>query len=138
MFPDLKQKSKVSFVKRKNDKKNFNNWLEGNGREFQSTNYSQAQVQEVYENYLNESLNGSTSSQESVSKMSHQKEVKAVKVDVSQGKVEKQKLKVETSPFHEYISMRKDDVVDLIDNIKTKVRNWFFSSSLHNTFQDNV
>nr|KAJ0195563.1 hypothetical protein LSAT_V11C700379260 [Lactuca sativa] len=57
--------------------------------------------------------------------MSHQKEVKA-------------KLKVETSPFHEYISMRKDDVVDLIDNIKTKVRNWFFSSSLHNTFQDNV
>nr|KAJ0201163.1 hypothetical protein LSAT_V11C600337180 [Lactuca sativa] len=63
------------------------------------------------------------------------KEVKTKKVDVSQQKVKKQKIKVETSPLNDYISIPKDDEFDLIDKIKTKVlcdeqygENWYIDS----------
>ena len=61
-----------------------------------------------------------------------------MKVDVSQGKVEKEKLKVETSALHDYISMPRADEVNLIDKLKTKVCSWIFGLSLHTKFQDNV
>nr|KAJ0223087.1 hypothetical protein LSAT_V11C200070070 [Lactuca sativa] len=101
--------------------KNLNQWLEGKGKKVQYKMYCQEQVQVPYENYINESFGGSISSQESILKVFKWKEVKAMKVDVSQGKVEKEKLKVETSPLRYHISMLKAHEVDLIDKLKTKV-----------------
>nr|KAJ0189427.1 hypothetical protein LSAT_V11C800433500 [Lactuca sativa] len=93
------------------------------------------QVQHNYENYLNVLMSESTLPQELVSKVSKWKEVKATKVDVSKSKVEKGKMKVDTSPFIYYISMPKTDETDLIDKIKTQVlceeqynKNWYIDS----------
>ena len=82
-------------------------------------------------------MNGSTSSQESTPRMGKWKEVKKEKIDVSQRKVKKEEIKVETSSVHDYISNPKADEVDLMDNLKSKVHNWVLSSSLHNLFQTN-
>lgn len=77
-FPNPKsaQKSKVYFSKGKNDVDNFNHWFKQRGKIFQSKEFSQAQVEEAYDNYLCESANGSTSSQEKLSKPWKWKEVK--------------------------------------------------------------
>lgn len=80
---DVNKKSKVSFVKGRNDTKNLNPWLEGKVRKLQSEKYSQGKVHEAYVNYLNDSLNGSMTSQELVLKVFKWKEVKVKKVDVS-------------------------------------------------------
>nr|KAJ0221104.1 hypothetical protein LSAT_V11C200063580 [Lactuca sativa] len=92
----------------------------------------------AYENYLNESMNVSTSSQESVSKVRKWKEVKTKKVDASQRKVEMEKIKLDTSLLNDYIYVPKIDEIDLIEKIKTKVHSWIFNFALHTTFQANI
>nr|KAJ0223056.1 hypothetical protein LSAT_V11C200087080 [Lactuca sativa] len=74
------------------------------------------------------------------SNVSFVKVVKAKKVDVSQRKVEKEKIKVETLPLNDYISISNTNKFDLIDKIKIKVlcdelydENWYIDSGcLHN------
>lgn len=67
--PNSIQKLKVSFVKGKNEMKNFNHRFE-NTCVNQSKKFSQTQVKGAYWNYLCESMNGITSSQESLLKTS--------------------------------------------------------------------
>ena len=67
--PKSTQSSKVSFSKGKSNIKNFNRWFENKGKRYQSKEFSQAQLQKAYENHLCESSNGSTSSQETLSKI---------------------------------------------------------------------
>lgn len=59
---------------------------------------------------------------ESVSKVWKWQEVKTKKCDVSQGNIEKEKIKVETSAFNDYTSMSKAGEGYLIEKIKTKIR----------------
>lgn len=67
-FPNPHQKSKVSFPKGKNNTKNFNNWLDNKGNRYQSRLFFEKQIKDAYETYLWESSQGSTSSQEILSK----------------------------------------------------------------------
>lgn len=60
------------------------------GKICQSKDYSQDQVKETYENYLWESSNGSTSSQEKLSNPTKWKDIKSKsKFEFSEGKVKK-------------------------------------------------
>nr|KAJ0189002.1 hypothetical protein LSAT_V11C800429800 [Lactuca sativa] len=120
----LRTKIKVIFTK-----------VKGNGKKFQSNEYSQEQVQQNYENYLNESMSVSTSSQESLLKPSKWKEVKRnKKVDFSASKAKKVKIKVDASILNDFICVPKTDEVSLIEKIKTKVCCWIFNLTLYITF----
>nr|KAJ0200662.1 hypothetical protein LSAT_V11C600342230 [Lactuca sativa] len=90
----------------------FNYHFEGKGRQYQLKKYSQEQVQQPYENYLSASMSGNTSSQVPKTNVSKWKEVKVKKVYVSQGRVEKEKIKVETSPLNDYVSVPIIDETD--------------------------
>lgn len=43
---------------------NIDHWLEGKGKIYQSAKYSQQQIKDAYEKYLNESSCGSSTSKE--------------------------------------------------------------------------
>ena len=78
-------------------------------------------------------MNGSISSKEPIPSVQKLREFPKKKIDVSQAKDEKEKIKVESSPLFDYVSMPKANEIDLIDSFKSKVR-----TSLHNVFQTNV
>lgn len=64
---------------------------------------------------------GSSLSQESNSSMKKWKEIPMMKDDGFQTKDGKVKINVEAFQLNGYISMRKVNEIDLIDNIKSKV-----------------
>ena len=46
-------------------RKNIDHWLEGKGKMYQLRKYSEEQIHEAYEKYVNSSSNGSSSSKDS-------------------------------------------------------------------------
>lgn len=76
--PNSNKKLKVSFSKGRNDIGNFNHWLGNKGKRYQSRSYSKEQIKDAYENYLCESSQESTSSQETLlrpQKLSQSKQI---------------------------------------------------------------
>lgn len=79
--PESKQKVKISFAKRWNDVKNTNHWLESKAKQYQSGKYSKEKIKIAYECYLNDSLNGSSSSLESNPSVKKWNEIPKKKVE---------------------------------------------------------
>lgn len=78
--------------------------------------FSQEKVKKGYENYMYESMSGSTSSQESLRKTSKWQEDKTNKKDdMFQSKVEKEKVNVDASILKDFIVVPKSNEVDLIE-----------------------
>ncbi|KAL7585209.1 hypothetical protein Lser_V15G45873 [Lactuca serriola] len=107
----------------------------GKGKKFQLKEYYQEQVKQAFENYLNESMSGSTTSQESFSKTLKWQEIKTnKKVSFSKRKVEKENIEVEASTLNDYIYIPKSG--EVICNEQCD-KTWYIDSgcSRHMTVQ---
>lgn len=63
--PSAHKATKVSYTKSSSEVQTINHWLERNGKQYQSGKFSQHQIKNAYELYLNESSSGSSFSKES-------------------------------------------------------------------------
>lgn len=66
-FPNHTKKQTLKFPYEKGitPKRNIDHWLEGKGKMYQSSKFSNEQIHKAYEKYVNTSLNGSSSSKDS-------------------------------------------------------------------------
>ena len=128
--PSITKPTKVSYTKGKSDVYTINNWLEGQGKQYQNGKFSKQQIKTAFDKFVNESSTGSSSSHDS------QVPVRKWKPVMKVVKVVKDEMKVNGNPklSNNYISISRSDDVDLIDSVTDKVKTWFLNSkNLFNT-----
>ena len=111
--PSVHKATRVMNSKGTSEVKSINHWVEGQGKKFQVGKFSEQQIRNAYEEYLNESLTGSSSSQDSnISVQRWQPINKATRI-------EKPEVESNESPklSKNYVSISFTDDVDLIDSI---------------------
>nr|KAJ0201374.1 hypothetical protein LSAT_V11C600317840 [Lactuca sativa] len=135
--PVPKQQVKASFAEGKYKVKNINYWFEGKGKPYKSGKICQKEVTEACESYLNESAASSSFSKESNPSIQKRKVVPKSKVEEKQTVDGKGKVSIDSKQLNDFILIPKSMEVDLIDSLKSKVRNWVLGSSFHNVFQSN-
>lgn len=117
--------------------KNIFYWLEGEGKPYQSGKVSQEEIKLAYESYWNDSSSGSSSSRESNPLVRKWKAVPITKVEEKQTIDRKGKVSINSKPMNDFIAISKSMEDNLIDFLKSKVRNSVLGSSFHNAFQSN-
>ena len=137
--PSVQHPSKVLYTKGFSQAKNIDHWLEGKGRMYQSRNYSQQQIKDAYEKYVNTSSTGSLSSNDlNVSIKKWRVVVKATHVK-SQFKRTKDDVSNNPKLSKNYVSSPLPSDVDLIDSFNIKICDWVkstvFNSVLKTNFQ---
>ena len=119
-FPNssISKPTKVLYTKGKSDVYTINNWLEGQGKQYQNGKFSKQQIKTAFDKFVNESSTGSSSSHDS------QVPVQKWKPVVKVVKVVKDEVKVNGNPklSNNYISISRSDDVDLIDSVTDKVK----------------
>ena len=85
--------------------KNIDHWLDGKSKRFQSAKFSQEVIKEEYEKYLNESSNGSSSSQESNISIKQWKALPKSTVRAKKTEKEKEKVIEDLKPTNAYFSV---------------------------------
>ena len=115
----------------------LDHWLEGKTKISQSGKFSQQQIKDACEKYVNESLSGSSSAKGSTPFVQTWRPI--LKVKKFENLTERKKENVSENPKSSklYVSAPLTHDVDLIDSFKSKVRNWVLSSNLHFVFQAN-
>ena len=125
-FPNhsITKPTKVSYTKGKSDVNSINNWLEGQGKQFQTGKFSQQQIKTAFKKNLNEYFAGSSSSHGLNVPVQTWKPVVEVK------HVAKAEVKIKENPklSNNFISISRSDDVDLIHSIKEKVKTWVLNS----------
>ncbi|XP_023728194.1 uncharacterized protein LOC111875895 [Lactuca sativa] len=91
------------------------------GKRFHSGKFSQEQIKDVYEKYLNESSNESSSQKESNPSVKKWRTISKENVSKKETKKNEEKVNVNFKSSNDYISIPLNNDVDLIDNVKTKV-----------------
>ena len=132
-YPSTHKANKVSYTKGSSEVQTKNHWLEVKGKKYQLRKFSQNQIRKSYEQYLNDSSSGSSSSRESNIPIQKWQPISKVQ------NTEKHEVKVSESPklSKNYVSISLTDDVDIIDTFKSKVRNWALGSKFHSLFQAN-
>ena len=97
--------------------------MEGKGKRFQFGKFSQERIKDAYEKYLNESSNVSSSSKESNPSVQKWREILTENVSKKEPKKSEVHVDVDCKSSNDYISIPLNNDVDLIDSVKTKVRN---------------
>ena len=122
--PSDSKPTKVSYTKGKSDVYTINNWLEGQGKQYQNGKSSKQQIKIAFDKFVNESSIGSSSSHDSQVPVQKWKPVMKV------ANVVKDEKKVNGNPklSNNYILISRSDDVNLIDSVTDKVKTWFLNS----------
>ncbi|XP_052621689.1 uncharacterized protein LOC128127279 [Lactuca sativa] len=98
--------------------------LEGKGKIYQSGKFSQQQIKDAYEKYVNESSSGRSSSKDSTPFVQTWRP--KLKVKKFKNLTERKKENVSDNPKSSkvYVSAPLSHDVELIDSFKSKVQNW--------------
>ena len=115
------QPLKASYIKGQSDINSLDHQLDNKGKIYQSRKYSQQQIKDAYEKYLDESSSGSSSQKESNPSIQTWRPI--LKVNNFENQTTKKKENVSDNPKSSkvYVSMPLTHDVDLIDSFKSKV-----------------